>query len=106
VAGVWGEEGGVAGDGAACLGGGRVGDGTAQGGCYDAVQRASGGATTRRGADGVPRTAGVRVAARRGAGGAAWGGRAGSAAARACGCTGPHRRCCDRRKYAPFSSAS
>jgi hypothetical protein len=47
-------------DGAARLGGGRVGGGTAQGGRRDAVQRASGGVTARRGAGGVPRTAGVR----------------------------------------------
>jgi hypothetical protein len=43
--------------------GGRVGGGTAQGGRRNAVQRASGGTTARRGAGGVPRTTGVRAAA-------------------------------------------
>eukprot|EP00267_Zea_mays_P045642 XP_020397956.1 spidroin-1-like [Zea mays] len=52
--------------------GGRVGGGTAQGGRRDAVQRASGGTTARRGTGGVPRTTGVRAAAW-GSAGRAWG---------------------------------
>jgi hypothetical protein len=55
--------GGAAGDDMAHLGDGRVGGGTVQGGRRDVVQRASGGATARRGAGGVPRTTGVRAAA-------------------------------------------
>jgi hypothetical protein len=43
--------------------GGRVGGDTTQGGRRDAVQRASGGTTARRGTGGVPRMTGVRAAA-------------------------------------------
>jgi hypothetical protein len=81
-AGEQGEEGRAADDGAARLDGGRVGGGTAQGGCRDVAQGASGGAAARRGA---PRKVGVRAVARRGAGGAARGegGRAGRLGGRA-----------------------